>query len=57
MRRLLLALATAYRSAVLERETQRMLHGLSDRMLADLGLRRDEIERVSRAGRQSFFRR
>jgi uncharacterized protein YjiS (DUF1127 family) len=48
MRRLVSRLVAAYRSAMLERETRRMLHGLSDRMLQDLGLRRDQIERVSR---------
>ena len=31
------------------RATQRELHGLSDRMLRDIGLRREQI--------QSFFRR
>jgi uncharacterized protein YjiS (DUF1127 family) len=57
VRRLLAYLVAAYRSAILERETRRMLHGLSDRMLQDLGLRRDEIDRVSRARAESFFRR
>lgn len=50
MKRLLSRLLAAYRSIMLERETRRMLHGLSDRMLQDLGLRRDEIDRVSRGG-------
>ncbi|MGQ0543838.1 MAG: DUF1127 domain-containing protein [Betaproteobacteria bacterium] len=57
MKRFFRSLAAAYRSALLARETRRMLHGLNDRMLQDLGLRRDEIDRVSREARQSFFRR
>lgn len=48
MRRLLSKLVAAYRAAMLERETRRMLHGLSDRMLHDLGLRRDEIDLARR---------
>jgi uncharacterized protein YjiS (DUF1127 family) len=57
VKRLLASLVAAYRAAMLARETRRMLHGLSDRMLQDLGLRREEIDRVSRGSAESLFRR
>ena len=38
----------------LERETRSELHALSDRMLRDIGLRRDQVEQLPG---QSFFRR
>jgi len=36
-------LINAYREARAASETRRQLHGLSDRMLRDVGLRRDQI--------------
>ena len=43
MRNLIDALIGAYRRVMLMRETRRQLYGLSDHMLRDIGLRRDQI--------------
>lgn len=57
MKRLLAALG-AYRKARAAARTRRELRGLSDHMLRDLGLRREQIELVGRDGAfQSRLRR
>jgi len=42
------ALLDAYRRAKIVRETRRELYALSDHMLRDIGLRRDQIALVGR---------
>jgi uncharacterized protein YjiS (DUF1127 family) len=42
------ALAEAFRTAKVLRETRRELHALSDHMLRDIGLRRDQIALLGR---------
>jgi uncharacterized protein YjiS (DUF1127 family) len=44
MKRILEALIRAYASAKALRETRRQLYALSDHMLRDIGLRRDQVE-------------
>jgi uncharacterized protein YjiS (DUF1127 family) len=43
MRNWIGVLIEAYRRVMLMRETRRQLYGLSDHMLRDIGLRRDQI--------------
>ena len=51
MRNWIGALTEAYRKAKLVRETRRELHALSDHMLRDIGLRRDQIALIRPARR------
>ncbi len=52
------ALIGAWAAARRARATRRLLLGLSDHMLRDLGLTREQIARISRGqDPQSFFRR
>jgi uncharacterized protein YjiS (DUF1127 family) len=61
MRNWIGVLIEAYRRVMLMRETRRQLYGLSDHMLRDIGLRRDQISlmparRLRGAGHETHHR-
>ena len=53
VRRVVAALISAWAAALAARQTRREFHALSDHMLRDIGVRRDQIDGVA----QSFLRR